>query len=41
MEGLDRAISDAEAAGSTPLEVAERHALERIEAARSPVPAAA
>jgi valine dehydrogenase (NAD+) len=41
MEGLDRAISDAEAAGTTPLEVAERHALERIEAARSPVAAAA
>jgi valine dehydrogenase (NAD+) len=41
MERLDRAMSDAEAAGTTPLEVAERHALERIEAARSPVTAAA
>jgi glutamate dehydrogenase/leucine dehydrogenase len=41
MEALDRAISDAETGDSTPLEVAERHALERIEAARSPVAAAA
>jgi valine dehydrogenase (NAD+) len=34
MDRLDRAIVTAEAEGSTPLEVAERHALERVEAAR-------
>jgi valine dehydrogenase (NAD+) len=34
MERLDRAIATAEAEGSTPLEVAERQALERVEAAR-------
>jgi valine dehydrogenase (NAD+) len=35
MERLDRAIADAEAQDSTPIEVAERHALERVEAARA------
>ena len=34
MDRLDRAIETAEAEDSTPLEVAERHALERVEAAR-------
>jgi valine dehydrogenase (NAD+) len=34
MERLDRAIETAEAEDSTPLEVAERQALERVEAAR-------
>jgi valine dehydrogenase (NAD+) len=34
MERLDSAIAAAEAEGSTPLEVAERQALERVEAAR-------
>jgi valine dehydrogenase (NAD+) len=34
MERLDRAIATAAAEGSTPLEVAERQALERVEAAR-------
>jgi valine dehydrogenase (NAD+) len=34
MERLDRAIATAEAEDSTPLEVAERQALERVEAAR-------
>jgi valine dehydrogenase (NAD+) len=34
MERLDRAIATAEAEGSTPLEVAERQALARVEAAR-------
>jgi valine dehydrogenase (NAD+) len=34
MERLDQAIATAEAEGSTPLEVAERQALERVEAAR-------
>jgi valine dehydrogenase (NAD+) len=34
MERLERAIATAEAEGSTPLEVAERQALERVEAAR-------
>jgi valine dehydrogenase (NAD+) len=34
MERLDSAIATAEAASSTPLEVAERQALERVEAAR-------
>jgi valine dehydrogenase (NAD+) len=34
MERLDRAIATAETEGSTPLEVAERQALERVEAAR-------
>ena len=33
MERLDRALADAEHADSTPLEVAERQALERVEAA--------
>ena len=42
MARLERAISAAEAEGSTPLEVAEREALERVQAAaRSPVAAAA
>ncbi len=35
MERLERAIEDAERADSTPLEVAERQALERVEAARA------
>jgi glutamate dehydrogenase/leucine dehydrogenase len=35
MERLDRALADAEHADSTPLEVAERQALERVEAARA------
>jgi glutamate dehydrogenase/leucine dehydrogenase len=34
MDRLDRALVTAEAEGSTPLEVAERQALERVEAAR-------
>jgi valine dehydrogenase (NAD+) len=34
MDRLERAIATAEAEGSTPLEVAERQALERVEAAR-------
>ena len=34
MDRLDRALIEAEAEDSTPLEVAERHALERVEAAR-------
>jgi glutamate dehydrogenase/leucine dehydrogenase len=34
MDRLDRALVTAEAEDSTPLEVAERHALERVEAAR-------
>jgi valine dehydrogenase (NAD+) len=34
MDRLERAIGAAAAEGSTPLEVAERHALERVEAAR-------
>jgi hypothetical protein len=34
MERLDRAIVTAEAEDSTPLDVAERQALERVEAAR-------
>jgi valine dehydrogenase (NAD+) len=34
MERLDRALVTAEAEDSTPLDVAERHALERVEAAR-------
>jgi glutamate dehydrogenase/leucine dehydrogenase len=34
MERLERAIEEAEAEDSTPLDVAERHALERVEAAR-------
>jgi glutamate dehydrogenase/leucine dehydrogenase len=34
MESLDRAIATAESEGVTPLEVAERQALERLEAAR-------
>jgi valine dehydrogenase (NAD+) len=34
MDRLDRAIATAETEGSTPLEVAERQALERVEAAR-------
>jgi glutamate dehydrogenase/leucine dehydrogenase len=34
MDNLDRAIATAAAEGSTPLEVAERQALERVEAAR-------
>ncbi len=34
MDRLDRAIETAEAEGATPLEVAERQALERVEAAR-------
>jgi valine dehydrogenase (NAD+) len=34
MDGLDRALVAAEAEDSTPLDVAERHALERVEAAR-------
>jgi valine dehydrogenase (NAD+) len=36
MERLERAIAEAEAEDSTPVEVAERHALERVEAARAP-----
>jgi valine dehydrogenase (NAD+) len=35
IERLERAIADAQVEGSTPLEVAERQALERIEAART------
>jgi valine dehydrogenase (NAD+) len=35
MERLDMALADADREGSTPLEVAERHALERVEAARA------
>lgn len=34
-ESIERAIATAEAEGSTPLEVAERQALERVEAARA------
>ncbi len=34
MDGLDRALATAEREGLTPLEVAERQALERVEAAR-------
>jgi leucine dehydrogenase len=34
MKRLDVAIETAEAEGSTPIEVAERQALERVEAAR-------
>ena len=34
MDRLDEAIATAAAEGSTPLEVAERQALERVEAAR-------
>ena len=34
MERLDRALATAESEGSTPLEVAERQSLERVEAAR-------
>jgi valine dehydrogenase (NAD+) len=34
MDRLDLALATAEAEGSTPLDVAERHALERVEAAR-------
>jgi valine dehydrogenase (NAD+) len=34
MDRLDRAVAMAEAEDSTPLDVAERHALERVEAAR-------
>ena len=34
MERLDRALETAEAEGTTPIEVAERQALERVEAAR-------
>jgi hypothetical protein len=34
MSRLDSAIATAAAEGSTPLEVAERQALERVEAAR-------
>jgi glutamate dehydrogenase/leucine dehydrogenase len=34
MDNLDRALAAADAEGSTPLEVAERQALERVEAAR-------
>jgi glutamate dehydrogenase/leucine dehydrogenase len=41
MERLDRAIATAQAEGSTPIEVAEREALERVEAARARVAAAA
>jgi glutamate dehydrogenase/leucine dehydrogenase len=41
MERLDRAIATAEAEGSTPIEVAEREALERVDAARARVAAAA
>ena len=35
MDGLERAIATAAAEDSTPLEVAERQALERVAAARS------
>jgi valine dehydrogenase (NAD+) len=41
MERLDLAIEVAEADGSTPIEVAERQALERIEAARAGAPVGA
>jgi valine dehydrogenase (NAD+) len=41
MERLDQAIEEAAAEGVTPIEVAERHALERVEAARAPVGTAA
>ena len=41
MERLDRAIATAEAEGSTPIEIAERDALRRVEAARAAVAAAA
>jgi|SRR5215211_3344668 len=41
MERLDQAIEEAAAQGVTPIEVAERHALERVAAARAPVGAAA
>jgi valine dehydrogenase (NAD+) len=41
MERLDAAIATAEAEGSTPIEVAERDALRRVEAARTRVAAAA
>jgi hypothetical protein len=34
MDRLDQAIAAAASEGSTPLEVAERQALERVEAAR-------
>jgi hypothetical protein len=34
MDSLDRALATAESEGLTPLEVAERQALERVEAAR-------
>jgi hypothetical protein len=34
MDSLDRAIATAAAEGLTPLEVAERQALERVEAGR-------
>jgi glutamate dehydrogenase/leucine dehydrogenase len=34
MDRLDLALATAEAEDSTPLDVAERHALERVEAAR-------
>jgi glutamate dehydrogenase/leucine dehydrogenase len=36
MDRLERALAEAEATDSTPIEVAERHALERVEAARAP-----
>jgi valine dehydrogenase (NAD+) len=41
MERLEEAIEEAAVEGSTPLEVAERHALDRVEAARAPMGAAA
>jgi glutamate dehydrogenase/leucine dehydrogenase len=41
MERLDRALAQAEACHTTPLEVAERQALERLEAARERAPVAA
>jgi hypothetical protein len=40
-ERLDVALATAAAEGSTPVEVAERQALERIEAARNEIHAAA
>ncbi len=41
MERLDEAIEEAASEGATPIEVTERHALERVESARAPVSAAA